>query len=121
MEARGRPLKVLVVEDESVVAMLVEDVLAELGHQVIGVAPTLKDALRAATELEFDLAVIDVNLNGERSYPIAEILRAKRLPFVFLTGYGALGLDEQWRNAAVVQKPFEIDDLEAAIERALSA
>lgn len=112
-------LRVLVVEDESLVAMMIEDVLFDLGHTVIGLAGRLDAALRAAAELSFDLAVLDLNLNGERTDPIAATLRSRGIPFVFATGYGAAGVSEDWRGVPVIQKPFQPDDLAAAIAAAL--
>ena len=78
-------LRVLVVEDESLVAMMVEDVLIDLGHEIAGVAGRLSEALRLATDLEIDFAVLDLNLNGERTDPVAAALRSRGVPFVFPT------------------------------------
>lgn len=119
MTNSGEPkLKVLIVEDESLVAMLVEDMLAELGHEVAAIAGRLEQGVQFANDLVFDLAVLDLNLNGQSSLPIAVILRARAIPVVFATGYGAAGVPEDWLQTPVLQKPFHIEDLIAAIARA---
>lgn len=109
--------RVLVVEDEALVAMLVEDILTDLGHEVAAVAGRLAVAEQAARDLAIDLAIIDLNLNGERTYPIAEILEQRGIPFVFATGYGAAGLEGRWAHVPALQKPFQPEDLSAAIKR----
>jgi DNA-binding response OmpR family regulator len=115
----GEKLRVLVIEDEALVAMMIEDVLAELGHDVVGLAGRLNVALELASELSIDFAVLDLNLNGERTDPIAACLRSRGIPFVFATGYGTAGVNESWSGVPVVQKPFQPKDLSAAIEAAL--
>lgn len=114
-----RPLRVLIVEDEALVAMLIEDVLAELGHEVVGVGGRMERALQLAKTAECDLAIVDLNLNGERTYPIAHELRARGVPIVFATGYDAAGVDPEWRATPMLHKPFEPGALEAAIAQAL--
>lgn len=109
--------RVLVVEDEAVVAMLLEDMLIDLGHEVAGAAGRFDQALEAAQTLAVDLAILDVNLNGTLTYPVAEALRARGVPVIFATGYGSDGLRDDWRSAPVIQKPFQIRDLERAIQR----
>lgn len=111
-------LRVLVVEDEAVVAMLLEDMLLDLGHEVVAAVGRLDQALELAASQDIDLAILDVNLNGKMTYPIAEILKTRGVPVTFATGYGADGLHEDWRSAPVIQKPFQIRDLERAIARA---
>ena len=114
-------LRVLIVEDEGMVSMLLEDMLFELGHTVAGLAPRLAVARALAEKIEADLAILDVNLDGEASYPVAEILTTRGVPFIFATGYGATGLQEGWRRAPVLSKPFQIRELAAAIARATAA
>ena len=108
-------LRVLIVEDEAVVAMLLEDMMADLGHQVVSSVGRMEQALEAAETLNVDLAILDVNLSGEMTYPVAERLRERGIKVVFATGYGADGLREDWRVAPVVQKPFQLRDLERAL------
>lgn len=107
--------RVLVVEDEALVSMLVEAYLDELGCEVVGVAPRLEDALEKARTLALDAAVLDVNLAGRLSYPVAELLRSRGVPFVFATGYGMAGLPEALRGMPVLAKPFRQDQLAAAL------
>lgn len=118
VKAGRAKLKVLVVEDEALVAMLIEDVLDELGHEVVGLAGRLEEALALAQRVEADVAVVDLNLGGRHTYPVAEVLRRREIPFIFATGYGAAGVREEWRGQIVVQKPFEPDELDAAIASA---
>jgi CheY-like chemotaxis protein len=111
-------LKVLIVEDESLVAMLVEDVLDELGYQAVSVAAHLNDALEKAHTLEIDLAVVDINLNGQRTDPVAEVLFGRGIPFVFASGYGSAGVAEAWAHVPVITKPFQPHELASALRRA---
>ena len=114
-------LRVLVIEDESIIALLIEDMLREMGHQVGEVAPRMEDARRAAEAGSFDFAIVDVSLHGEPSYPIADILRARGIPFVFATGYGADGLDPGHRATPTLQKPFAPEDLRAALSLVIAS
>jgi two-component SAPR family response regulator len=108
--------RVLVVEDELLLGILIEGMLAELGHEVVTIAPRLSTALAAVESETFDLAVLDVRLYGESVEPVAEALIAKKIPFVFATGYGRDGVPELYRNRPVLQKPFSKDDLGRAID-----
>ena len=112
--------RVLVVEDEMMIAMLVEDMLAELGCAVVGPAHALDDALELArTELGLDVAVLDVNLGGQPVFAVADALREKGVPAIFSTGYGDAGLREIDRGSQVLQKPFRAGDLAKALNAAL--
>ncbi|MBW3617634.1 MAG: response regulator [Proteobacteria bacterium] len=104
-----------------VVAMLVEEFVAELGHEVVAVASHLEAGLELARTGNFDLAVLDLNLGGIQSFPIADALAARGVPFIFASGYGAAGLPSRHRSRAVVQKPFDLDDLNSAIERTVGS
>lgn len=112
---RVLPPKVLIVEDESLVAMLVEDMVLECGGEVVEIAGSFESALKAAGVLDLDFAIIDVNLNGQRAYPIADILRERGIPFAFATGYGAAGLPAPYDQATVLTKPFQVEDVERAL------
>lgn len=116
-ELAGR--RVLLVEDESLIIMLIEDALADLGCEIAGVASRFDDAVTKAHTLAFDLAVLDVNLNGLRTFPIAEIVRSRSIPFVFATGYGATSVPDDLKAAPVLQKPFAACDLAQALATAL--
>lgn len=113
-------LKVLVIEDESLVAMLIEDVLGELGHEPVAVAARLDQAIESARTLTVDLAIVDINLNGQRTDPVVAILSQRGIPFLFASGYGAAGVTAEWAHVPIVQKPFQPDELASAIRRALS-
>ena len=108
--------RVLVVEDELMIRMLLQDMLTDLGHTLAGEAGRIEDALALAKESEFDLAILDVNLNGQPISPVVEILVARGLPFVFATGYGQRGVPEPYRRTPTLQKPFQADALARAIE-----
>jgi nitrogen-specific signal transduction histidine kinase/CheY-like chemotaxis protein len=112
-------LRVLVVEDESLIGMLAEDLLEQLGCRMVGLVSSLRKAVELAKSAEVDLALLDVDIGGEPVYPVALALQARRVPFLFMSGYGAL--DEPWRAHPIVQKPFDVDQLRREIERALSA
>jgi len=113
-------LRVLVVEDEMMVSMLIEDMLAELGCEVVGPASRLEEAMRLAHEANLDCAVLDVNLGGRPIFPLADLLRERGAPFAFATGYGDAGLREVDRGSPVLQKPFREGDL-ARVLRELKA
>ncbi len=109
-------LRVLIVEDEMLVAMNIEDMLLDLGHEVAGIASRLAPGLALARDADIDAAVLDVNLAGEPSFPIAELLEARGVPFLFATGYGLQGIDERYRGRTVLQKPFRLVDLGVALK-----
>jgi len=116
-----RGLKVLVVEDEALVAMLIEDMLSDLGCEVLGPAGSVRAALELLGRETPDAAILDVNLGGEPVYPVAEALRAAGVPFVLATGYGQAGVAEAFREALVLQKPFEQGELERRFRQAVAA
>ena len=104
--------RILVVEDEALVAMLIEDTLISLGYEVIGPASNVTDALALLEKEQVDGGLLDVNLGGgERSYPVAERLADKRTPFMFVTGYGISGIDKRFAAVPVLQKPFITNEL----------
>lgn len=105
-------LRVLLVEDENLVALLLEDMLAELGHTVVGPVARLDKALETAQREAFDVAILDVNINGEESYPIADALAARGIPFVFSTGYGKKSLRAPYSDRPALQKPFQRHELQ---------
>lgn len=113
-----RALRVLIVEDEMLVAMNIEDMLLELGHEVTGIASRLEPALALAREAAIDVALLDVNLAGQPSFPVAALLRQRGIPFLFATGYGIKGISQEYRDCTVLQKPFLAQDLARAITAA---
>ncbi|HYC69065.1 response regulator [Brevundimonas sp.] len=110
--------RVLIVEDESLVAMLLETILEDMGCVPVGPAATVDEGLRMATDAErVDAALLDVNVAGKQVFPVAEALKDRGVPFVFSTGYGEGGLPDEWRGQPTLQKPFT----EAAVRDALMA
>ena len=114
-------LRVLVVEDEMMVSMLIEDMLADLGCTVVGPASRLDEAIALANAAELDCAVLDVNLGGQPIFPLADILHAKGAPFAFATGYGDAGLRDVDRGSPVLQKPFREGDLARVLSQLKAA
>jgi CheY-like chemotaxis protein len=104
-------LRVLVVEDEMMVSMLIEDMLTDLGCTVVGPASRLDEAIELASTSELDCAVLDVNLGGQPIFPLADLLRERGYPFAFATGYGDAGVRDVDRGTPVLQKPFREGDL----------
>jgi CheY-like chemotaxis protein len=112
-------LRVLVVEDEAAISLLLEDMLLDLGCEVVGPAGRLATALDLAANEAFDLAILDVNIAGESIYPLVEALEGRKVPFVFSTGYGSGGIKDAYRDRPVVQKPFAQADLHQTLLTAL--
>lgn len=113
-----RARRVLVVEDEVIVGMLVEDMLQELGYEVAALSTHLDQAVELARDIDIDFAVLDLNLNGRLSYPVADVLRQRALPFIFATGYGAKILVPPYAGTPTLQKPFHLDDLRRMLANA---
>ena len=112
--------KVLVVEDEMMIAMLIEDMLDEFGCKLVGPATNVPRALELIAKESIDVAVLDLNLDGKDTYAIADALQRKNVPFIFATGYGSTGLRQEYGNRPVLQKPFQARDLETALTEALN-
>ena len=107
--------RVLVVEDEAVIAFALEDVLANLGCEVVGPAVRLMQALELAETATLDAAILDVNINQGRSYSVADELNKRGVPYVFATGYGAEGIDQRYASTLVLTKPYKQEDVHAAL------
>jgi DNA-binding response OmpR family regulator len=107
---------VLVVDDETLIGMLLGDMLEELGCEVVGPAMDLTSGLELARGESLDWAVLDLSLEGQPSFPIAEVLRSRGVPFVFASGYGSAMSGSGFETAKVLQKPFQLADLAAALE-----
>lgn len=114
-------LRLLVVEDESLIAMLIADMLRDFGCVVVGPASNVEQALALVERDPIDGALLDVNLSdGHRSYPVAETLLKRGIPFAFVTGYGKAGLSADFRGIAVLQKPFVADRLRRLIVESIA-
>jgi CheY-like chemotaxis protein len=112
--------RVLIVEDDVMIRMLMEDMLSDLGFAVAAQASKVHEALAALKSTAIDVAILDVNLSGETTGPVAEALAARGTPFVFATGYGEHGLPEQFRDRPLLKKPFQIDGLKRMLDTALA-
>jgi DNA-binding response OmpR family regulator len=112
---------IFLVEDEVMIRMMVADMLEELGHRVAAEAGEIGEAMRLAQSTEFDLAILDVNVNGKVISPVADLIKSKGRPFIFATGYGSSGLPEEYRDRPALQKPFQLETLGKTIEAALRA
>ena len=110
--APGGGRRVLVIEDEVLIGMLLEDMLTDLGYEIAGTASRLDEATGLARTAQCDLAILDVNLNGHESYPVAQILIERGIPFMFATGYGERGMPAAFQNRPTLQKPFQLDALQ---------
>lgn len=104
--------RVLVVEDEYLIRMLLEDMLADLGYEVAAAVGTIAEASELAASGEFSAAILDVNLDGEEIFPVADILVKRGMPFVFVTGYGQGSLPDAYRAHPALQKPFQAEQLQ---------
>lgn len=107
--------QVLIVEDDVLLAMHLEDLLTALGHEVAGQATRIDMAMELARESDIDFAVLDINLAGTKSFPVADILRQRGIPFAFATGYGAEGLMDGYRDCLALRKPYSQEDLKRII------
>lgn len=113
--------RVLVVEDEMLVALLIEDMLADLGCIILGPFNTVAKALQAAATGGIDLALLDVNIGGEKVYPVADALAERRIPFLFLSGYGETAIPPGHPDWRVCSKPFRSRELTEKLSAALYA
>ena len=111
---------VFLVEDEVMIRMMVSDMLEELGYTVAAEAGEIGEALRLAETTYFDLAILDVNVNGKVISPVADVIAARGRPFIFATGYGSSGLPAEYRDRPALQKPFQIETLGRTIAQALN-
>jgi len=109
---------VLVVEDEGAVALLIEDLLEDLGCEVAASVAGLEQAFRILDSVRFDLAFLDVNLGGENSFDLARTLIRRGIPFIFSTGYGSSSLPVDLANQPLLTKPFAPEQLRRALEQA---
>jgi CheY-like chemotaxis protein len=107
--------RVLVVEDDISVAMLIEDMVSELAYEVAAVVPRLEDAMRLLDSDTFDLAMLDVHLNGKTVFSFAAELELRDIPFLFATSYGPRGIPEEFQSHLVLQKPFGPVELRRAL------
>lgn len=115
----GRTLSILLVEDEAMIRMMVADMVETLGHRVAAETGNVDQATELARSAEFDFAILDMNLDGAMTFPIADAIAARGIPFLFASGYPATKAGDAHRHELVLQKPFTLDRLEAAIEQTM--
>lgn len=113
--------RILIVEDEMLVAMLLVDIVSDLGHHALKPRMRLPAALAAAETESFDMAILDINLAGEQSFPVADCLDRRGIPYIFASGYGEAGLAGWNGTARVIQKPYDEDQIRAQIDLATGA
>ena len=115
------PLRIFVLEDEDLIAMLLEDMIMSLGYEVVGPFANVALALECAGNpaVKIDAAILNVNLGGETSFPVAQILSDRQIPFIFSSGYGDLGANDKWPNAPRLAKPFALASLEKILFESL--
>ncbi|HVV40754.1 MAG TPA: response regulator [Nitrobacter sp.] len=110
---------VFLVEDEVMIRMMVADMLVDLGYRIVAEAGDIENAVKLARTATFDIAILDVNVNGKVISPVAEVIAARNRPFIFATGYGTQGLPPEFRDRPALQKPFQIETLASMVEQAL--
>jgi CheY-like chemotaxis protein len=116
---KNRALRVLVVEDEALICMTLQDVLEDLGCELALACTTLQQAIIAASGDGFDVAILDVNLNGEDVTEVGIILQQRAIPIIFSTGYGKSGVPTVFSHYPLIEKPFRDIDVEAALHAAM--
>jgi DNA-binding response OmpR family regulator len=110
---------ILLVEDEPLIRMMLLEMIEEIGHTVVAEAGTVVDARSLAEIEDYDLAILDINLQGLSAQPVAEAITARGLPLFFLSGYGSTGVPDGFKGAAVLSKPCSPDMLKDAIDAVL--
>lgn len=113
--------RILVVEDSPVVGPFTVDVLADLGCEVVGPAPTMAAARRLIEDGEFDAALMDIHIRGERVFPLCDLLDARNIPFVFTSGYADWHMPAKWNERPRLHKPYTLDQVGGVLSELLSA
>ena len=115
-----KQMSILIVEDEALIRMMLGEMIEELGHTVVAEAGSVAEGRSLADTEDYDLAILDINLHGENVLPVAEVVSKRKLPFLFLSGYGARGVPNGFEGAAVLSKPCTVELLKRAIDAAIS-
>ena len=118
---RSQSLSVFVLEDETLIRMMIVQMLEELRHRVVVEAGSLREAIALAATADFDLALLDLNVAGDTSNDVAMIVDRRGLPVLFVSGYTSTGLPPPFNGRSVLQKPFREHDLRTAIDRLLGS
>ncbi|HYM99147.1 MAG TPA: response regulator [Aestuariivirgaceae bacterium] len=119
--ATTKKLRFLLIEDEALILLNLKSALKDLGWEVSGTAAKIDAAMKVARTGSFDAAIIDINLDGSMTYPVADILRERAIPFAFTTGYGRTAIDNAYSEIPILQKPFSHDQLKNVVSRLLPA
>ena len=114
------PRNILIVEDEPLIAMMLEDFLLSLGHEVTATCDSVGEALKAVQSADFDVAILDVNLKGESVWPVATELRAREIPFILASGGHVDPPPAEFARVPMIEKPYTIDRVTPALEAALA-
>jgi len=112
--------RVLLVEDELMIRMLIDGMLSDLGHTVAAQAGGIEEAMALAKDAEFDVAILDVNLDGQPITPVVDVLVERGVPFVFVSGYARRGIPDAHSRAPLLQKPFQAEGLARALAAVVS-
>lgn len=115
-----RKCRVLVVEDEAMISMLLEDMILDLGAETVGPAGRLDQALLLALQADFDVGLLDINVDGRVVYPVADVLSHREIPFIFATGYDARDLPQRFAGCPTLTKPFSYEALAGMLREVLS-
>ncbi len=115
-----RRKRVLIVEDEAMISMLIEDMVLDFGCEIVGPAARLDHALTLALQAEIDIGLLDINVDGSVVFPVADVLRFRGIPFIFSTGYDFRSLPERFRNSPTLSKPFSYQNFADTLQGALS-
>jgi len=121
MPVETKAHRILIVEDEALIAMQLESSLIGLGHNVEAIATRIDKAVLLARAIDIDFAILDVNVAGIQSFPVADILRQRGISFMFATGYGTAGLVDGYRDEVTLRKPYGPEELAQALARAFRA
>jgi response regulator RpfG family c-di-GMP phosphodiesterase len=117
---RTSPARVLVVEDDMMIAMMLRDELTRLGYQVVGPASRIERALRLAETETIEAALLDINVAGEKVDRVAERLSLRRIPFAFVSGYNETWIPKAYADRPRLEKPFQVRDLKRVLDKALA-